>query len=255
MLGDVNKLFVFKCPAMFCLYTSSKLSRQKFEFSLKVMGLNSGYLLKSKKGSNLLEKEMNWAILPNWYFLLLLRNVCFLQKNYLKEQKGPGQVQWTTQHWQRANKHQVLCECASLLPVCHLPMLKSILLTDWNTQKIQYIFEFSWFFWSRFYIVILGSTFFRHLLFTFHIIFGLLFTLFYLNFYLPLSIWTFVSHFYLDFYFFFRLLFLFWSFFSLSAQIAIWPWISSNFFQKHPSFWGCTVASVANSVCSKIGKF
>ena len=36
-------------PAMFCLNTSSKLSCQKFEFSLKakVMGLNPGYLLKS----------------------------------------------------------------------------------------------------------------------------------------------------------------------------------------------------------------
>ena len=34
---------------MFHLYTSSKLSRQKFEFSLKVkvMGSNPGYLLKS----------------------------------------------------------------------------------------------------------------------------------------------------------------------------------------------------------------
>ena len=34
---------------MFCLYTSSKLSRPKFEFSLKVkvMGSNPGYLLKS----------------------------------------------------------------------------------------------------------------------------------------------------------------------------------------------------------------
>jgi hypothetical protein len=38
-----------QCPAMFCVYTSSKLSRWKFEFSLKVkvMGLNPGYLLKS----------------------------------------------------------------------------------------------------------------------------------------------------------------------------------------------------------------
>ena len=36
-------------PAMFCLITSSKLSRQLFEFSLKmkVMGLNPGCLLKS----------------------------------------------------------------------------------------------------------------------------------------------------------------------------------------------------------------
>ena len=36
-------------PAMFCLYTSSKLSCPKFEFSLKVkvIGLNLGYLLKS----------------------------------------------------------------------------------------------------------------------------------------------------------------------------------------------------------------
>ena len=38
-------------PAMFSLYTSSKLSRPEFEFSLKgklkVMGSNPGYLLKS----------------------------------------------------------------------------------------------------------------------------------------------------------------------------------------------------------------
>ena len=36
-------------PAMFCLITSSKLSRQWFKFSLKVkmMGSNAGYLLKS----------------------------------------------------------------------------------------------------------------------------------------------------------------------------------------------------------------
>ena len=32
---------------MFCLITSSKLSYQQFEFSLKVMGSNPGYLLKS----------------------------------------------------------------------------------------------------------------------------------------------------------------------------------------------------------------
>ena len=50
MLDDFNKLFVFnswwQCPAMFCLYTSSKLSRPEFEFSLKVkvMGSNPGYL-------------------------------------------------------------------------------------------------------------------------------------------------------------------------------------------------------------------
>ena len=40
LLGDGNKLFVFKslvcwqCPAMFCLYTSSKLYHLEFEFSL-----------------------------------------------------------------------------------------------------------------------------------------------------------------------------------------------------------------------------
>ena len=34
-------------PAMFCLYTLSNLSCTLFEFSLKVMGLNPGYLLKS----------------------------------------------------------------------------------------------------------------------------------------------------------------------------------------------------------------
>ena len=36
-------------PAMFCLYSSSKISRSYFEFSLKVevIGLSPGYLLKS----------------------------------------------------------------------------------------------------------------------------------------------------------------------------------------------------------------
>ena len=38
----------WQCPAKFCYYTSSKLSRRWFEFSLKVkvMVLNPGYLLK-----------------------------------------------------------------------------------------------------------------------------------------------------------------------------------------------------------------
>ena len=51
LLGVVNKLLKQKkClhhPALFCLITSSKLSTQQFEFSLKVIGSNPGYLLKS----------------------------------------------------------------------------------------------------------------------------------------------------------------------------------------------------------------
>ena len=45
----MSKNFLFSNPAMFCLITSTKLSRQWFEFSLKVkvMGLNPNYLLKS----------------------------------------------------------------------------------------------------------------------------------------------------------------------------------------------------------------
>ena len=48
---SINLLFSKNCwqrPAMFCLYTSSKVSRPWFEFSLKVevMGSNPGYLLK-----------------------------------------------------------------------------------------------------------------------------------------------------------------------------------------------------------------
>ena len=82
-------------------------------------------------------------------------------------------------------------------------------------------------FWPRFYIVVLGMTFFS-LQFTF--------SNFYLDFYFPFlfghlfpfSIWTFI--YFLDFYFFFRLLFLFWTFISLFAQITIWSWISSKFF-------------------------
>ena len=39
----------WQCSAIFCLYTSSKLSRPKFDFTLKVkvMGSNPSYLLKS----------------------------------------------------------------------------------------------------------------------------------------------------------------------------------------------------------------
>ena len=51
LLGVVNKLWKQKVcwhyPAMFCLINSSKLSCKLFEFSLKVMRLNPGYLLKS----------------------------------------------------------------------------------------------------------------------------------------------------------------------------------------------------------------
>jgi len=53
LLGVVNKLLKTKCsltsPSNVLLVASSKLSRQWFEFSLKleVMGSNPGYLLKS----------------------------------------------------------------------------------------------------------------------------------------------------------------------------------------------------------------
>ena len=54
IIGEkVSNIFLFSkvCwqnPSMFCLYTSSKLSHPKFEFSRKVklMGLNPGYLLR-----------------------------------------------------------------------------------------------------------------------------------------------------------------------------------------------------------------
>ena len=64
----VNKIFVlsvwWQSPAMFCPYTSSKLSHPWFEFSLKVkvMGLNLGYLFKS--------------------FLLYLKKVILLQNGF-----------------------------------------------------------------------------------------------------------------------------------------------------------------------------
>ena len=46
-----KQLFVFKRPAMFCLYTSSKVSCPQFEFSMKasLIRLNLGYLLKSSQ--------------------------------------------------------------------------------------------------------------------------------------------------------------------------------------------------------------
>ena len=49
-IGSHHHLFPKVCwqrSAMFCFYTSCKLSRPWFGFSLKVMGSNPGYLLKS----------------------------------------------------------------------------------------------------------------------------------------------------------------------------------------------------------------
>ena len=97
------------------------------------------------------------------------------------------------------------------------------------TLTLIYLLLLSYFFWSRFYIVILGMTFFsfsnllfpiliwtiRWKLFISLFLFGLLF---------PFSLWTFI------FPFLFGLLFLFWTFISLLAKIAIWSWISSKFF-------------------------
>ena len=63
-------------PAIFCLYTSSKLSRPSFEFSLKLkkMGSNQGYLLKSFL---LNINKQNWATplslsSKKWQFLFSL---------------------------------------------------------------------------------------------------------------------------------------------------------------------------------------
>ena len=65
LMGVVNKLLKIKsllqCPAMFCLYTSSKLSRLYFEFSLKMKlkGLNTGYLFKSFRLYDTIEFSRN----------------------------------------------------------------------------------------------------------------------------------------------------------------------------------------------------
>ena len=47
LLGIVNKLDLFKNLLQYFAFTSSKFSRQIFEFSLKVMRSHPGYLLKS----------------------------------------------------------------------------------------------------------------------------------------------------------------------------------------------------------------
>ena len=95
-------------------------------------------------------------------------------------------------------------------------------------------------FWPRFYIVVLGMTFFFSPIYFFQFFFGLLF---------PFSLWTFISLFSGDFYFLFGLLFFLWTFifpfligllfpfflwtfiFSLDVySIAVTFWISSKFF-------------------------
>ena len=118
-------------------------------------------------------------------------------------------------------------------------------------------------FWSRFYIVVLGMTFFFSPIYFFQFLFGLLFpfslwtfiSLFSGDFYFlfgllfPFSLWTFISLFSGDFYFLFGLLFFLWTFifpfligllfpfflwtfiFSLDVySIAVTFWISSKFF-------------------------
>ena len=59
-------------PAMFCLITWSKHSRQKFAFSLKVMGSIPSYLLKS-----FLLYHNGAKIILNWIFLLR-KFICYL---------------------------------------------------------------------------------------------------------------------------------------------------------------------------------
>ena len=87
---------------------------------------NKDYMIFKNKLTNQLVMTLDIELIcqTGTYLFLILRNVRFLQKNYLKEQKGPGQVQWTTQHWQRANKQQALCEFASIYD--HLHMLKLV---------------------------------------------------------------------------------------------------------------------------------
>ena len=88
----------------------------------------------------------------------------------------------------------------------------------------------------QFFIAILhrdlrNCFFFRHLLFTFHIVFGLLFPLFYLDFcfpflfglLFPFSIWTFISLLHLNF---FSILF---QFFSISLQFLFFIRLRSHF--------------------------
>ena len=95
-------------------------------------------------------------------------------------------------------------------------------------------------FWSRFYIVILGMTFFLQTIYSFQFIFGLFF---------PSSIWTFNSsldfYYFFDFYFFFRLLFLFLTFISLlhksRSDLGFFP----SFFSTHcpPESFGCFICA------------
>ena len=76
LLGIVNKLLKTK-PAMFCLFTSSKFSRQWFEFSLKVkvLGFNPGYLLKSLL---LYKMAMNFEFQSTYYYLIERVSLIFL---------------------------------------------------------------------------------------------------------------------------------------------------------------------------------
>ena len=73
---STNFLFSKVCwqrPAMFLIYTSSKLSCQSFEFSLKmkVMELNPDYLLKSFL-LYMRPVYMKW----NWFYVITSENFC-----------------------------------------------------------------------------------------------------------------------------------------------------------------------------------
>ena len=71
-----SKVWLLTIKAMFCLYTSSSLSRPWFEFSLKVMGSYPGYLLKKKSTLDYLHTYITCRYVANlsikWEFFRLL---------------------------------------------------------------------------------------------------------------------------------------------------------------------------------------
>ena len=78
-MGDVNKLMkkkaVWQRSAMFCLYTSSKLSRPQFEFSLKVKLIFLTNII------------LTWPFSASWGFdnIVSLNRIAFSEYNQNKE--------------------------------------------------------------------------------------------------------------------------------------------------------------------------
>ena len=115
---------------------------------------------------------------------------------------------WSWASWQYWKKEKIWADYEQILrPGFNVSWAKK-LRNIWNKNTIASALKscIKWsYFWPRFYIVVLGMTFFFFIFFQYRFTFSNLYMDFSVPFifglFFPFSIWTFLSLFYLDFYF------------------------------------------------------